>query len=196
MMPYNPPRSTAATPMYSRIPAALARVSRPNKSCMELMMNTRVWNEFCADLTPYDSTQSPFENMPPGGREIQRFGAIPLSSVPLTGANTVVLVETAPIGYDGVIGRVVNMFTGTGFVEGSGGIVWRVQIGNKYARNLGSIPFTYGSMQDPFAIPGIGLPVTSGQTITYYVSIPPGSPVGGTTPQIICGLFGWYWPRK
>jgi hypothetical protein len=55
--------------------------------------------------------------------------------------------------------------------------------------------FNYGSISEPFMIPGAGVPVVSGQTVTYYVSVPPGSPIGGSSPVFICAIFGWYWPR-
>jgi hypothetical protein len=142
----------------------------------------------------YDSTLSPYANMPPGGREIQQMAALPLSSI-VFGVDTPVLTFTAPVGYDGIITEVVNFFTGTGFAEGSGGLIWRVKIGNSFARNLGNILFTYGSLQDHFVIPGVGIPIVSGQIFTYYVNVPVGSPVGGQTPQIVCGAFGWFFAR-
>lgn len=195
MMPFYPTRSTAATPMSSRIPAALARVGRPNKACRELYSNSAAWDTYCAGMPEYDSTKSPYANMPPGGREIQEIAALPLSSVPFDGSNNAVLSFTAPIGYDGIANRLINFFTGTGFAEGSGGIVWRVKVGNKYARNLGSILFTYGSLNDPYIIPGTGIPIVSGQTVTYYVSVPASSSIGGASPQFVCAVMGWFWPR-
>jgi hypothetical protein len=142
----------------------------------------------------YDSTLSPYANMPPGGREIQQMAALPLSSI-TPGVDTTVLTFTASTGFDGILVEFVNFFTGTGFQEGSGGIVWRVKVGNSYARNLGQILFTYGSLQDHFVIPGIGIPVVSGQIVSYIVNVPVGSPVGGASPQIVCGIFGWLFPR-
>jgi len=187
---------TQATPLFPQIPAALARRFPPNPACRQLISNSAAWDAYCAGMPTYDSTKSPYANMPPGGREIQQIAALSFSSLVQDGSNNTVLTFTAPSGYDGVITKVVNFFTGTGFVEGSGGIVWRVKIGNSYARNLGAINFTYGSLQDPFVIPGVGIPIVSGQTLTYQVSVPAASPVGGVNAQFVCACFGWYWSRK
>ena len=189
------PRPTAATPVSSQIPAALSRLSAPNNACALLTRNSAAWSRFCASQPEYDSTKSPYANMPPGGRQIQQMAAIPLSSVVL-GVDTPVLSFQIPIGYDAILTDFTNFFTGTGFVEGSGGIAWRVKIGNKYARNLGNVLFTYGSLQEPFKIPGVGIPAVSGQTVTYYVNVPLASPIGGATPQIVCAVLGWNYPRS
>ena len=186
--------STATTPLFSQIPAALARRSPPNKACQLLRQNSNAWDAYAATMPPYDSTKSPYANMPPGGREIQQMAALSLLNI-TPGVDTTVLSFRAHSGYDGVLNRAVNFYTGTGFVEGSGGIVWRVKVGNKYARNLGNILFTYGSLNEPFIIPGTGIPIVSGQQVSYIVNIPVGSPVGGAGAQVICAAFGWLWPR-
>jgi hypothetical protein len=185
---------TQATPLFPQIPAALARRFPPNPACRQLMSNSAAWDAYCAGMPEYDSTKSPYANMPPGGREIQQIAALSLASI-TPGVDTAVLTIQGPSGYDGNLTHFTNFFTGTGFVEGSGGIVWRVKIGNKYARNLGNIQFTYGSLTDPFVIPGTGIPVVSGQTVTYFVNVPVTSPVGGSNAQIICAIFGWWYPR-
>jgi len=190
--------TTAATPINPKIPAPLGRVAPPNDGCRELLNNTAAWEAYARTQPPYNAAFSPYANMPPGGRELQQIAALPFLSYPNPpdGSDQLVLSVTAPLGYDGIITKVVNMFTGTGFVEGSGGIAWRVKIGNKYARNLGNILFTYGSLTDPFVIPGVGVPIVSGQTLRYLVNIPAISPVGGQNAQIICAVFGWFYPRK
>lgn len=187
--------STASTPLFSQIPAALARRMTPNKACRMLQANSAAWDTYCAGMPEYDSSKSPYANMPPGGRQLQQIASLPLSSITL-GLDTAILTVQCPSGYDGIITHVTNFFTGTGFVEGSGGIAWRLKIGNKYARNLGNILFTYGSLNDPFIIPGAGIPIVSGQTATYFVNVPVISPVGGSGATVICALLGWFYGRK
>lgn len=186
-------------PMYPNIPAALNRRLNPNVASKQLANASADWNQFCHDKKNEQlnfNKPSPIERMPPGGREIQEMAALPLSSVPSTSTDTAILTFKVPIGYDAIITHVTNTFAnGTGFIEGTGGIVWRVRVGNVFARNLGNILFSFGSLSEPFVIPGVGIPAISGQTITYYVNIPVTSPVSGASAQIVCAIFGWAWPR-
>lgn len=187
--------TTAANPFYAQIPMPIGRLEQPNEMCLALMNESKAWETYCAGMPPYDSTKSPYANMPPGGRLIQEMDSLTLTG-PFDGTNQTVLTFRVPIGYDGVLNRAINVFTGTGFTEGSGDIVWRLKIGNAYARNFGAVRFSYGSMETPYTIPGLGFPIVSGQLVTYQVSVPVTSGIGGTSPVTICALSGWLYSRK
>jgi len=187
--------TTAANPLYNQIPKPIGRLEPPNTECSALLSESAAWQKYCAGQPPYSFQSSPFVGMPPGGRQIQEMSSLVLNG-PFDGTNQTVLTFRVPVGYDGVITRVINVFTGTGLVEGSGDIVWRLKIGNMYARNLGAVRFTYGSMTQPFEIPGVGLPLVSGQLVTYQVAVPAVSAIGGANPVTICSIQGWLYPRK
>ncbi len=58
--------------------------------------------------------------------------------------DSVVINEVVPSGYDGVLIRTINFFTGTGFLEGSGSIAWRSRLGTDTRATLE----IYGSPMD------------------------------------------------
>lgn len=109
--------------------------------------------------------------------------------------DTVVIAERAPKGYDGLIVGAWWRYTGSGFDEGSGDIVWRVQLGQRYLENLGAVPFAMGSPQSPMPMTE-GQIILSGQTARVIVNVPNLSgmiQVGAS--RIAAGMIGFYWPR-
>jgi hypothetical protein len=142
----------------------------------------------------------PFTVMPARGEELQEMFALPLASVsggpPFNGNDTVLGKFDVPNGYDGVINRFVCSFTGGGFADFSGDIVWRLRVDNRFVKNLGNVTNTYGSFQTAFIIPGnASYRLVSGQTVYLIASIPNGSPV--SAPGVVAaGVFGWTYPRR
>lgn len=122
---------------------------------------------------------------------------------PVTGLNTgnytgldyTIYQFRVPLGYDGVINRFVCGYSGSGFSDFSGNIVWRVKVNARYARNLGNVVNTYSSVSSNFAIPDIDIiRLVSGQTVQLIANIPVGSPVSGG--MVMAGVFGWFTPRR
>ncbi len=115
---------------------------------------------------------------------------------PATAAgDSVVIEERAPYGYDGLILGAYWFYTGSGFDQGSGDIVWRVQLGQRFLEDLGAVTFQMGSPQSPMPMTA-GQIVLSGQTIRVIVNVPNLSgmiQVGAS--RISAGLIGFYWPR-
>ncbi len=138
--------------------------------------------------------QAPWEYMPSQGQEYRQLFSVAVGSIPRDGTNTVIGQFRVPIGYDGVLNQFVSGFTGQGFEEGSGSIVWRVKIGARWAKNLGNVRFTYGSLQTSLLVPGYSLRLISGQTVTIYASIPATSPVSGGV--VTAAAFGWTYPHR
>jgi hypothetical protein len=132
----------------------------------------------------------PWLKMPPEGRQYQEINSIVTPAADST--DYTVTEFKVPTGYDGVITSIANFYTGVGFVEGSGDIVWRVQIGNAWCRNFGNIETTLGSLTSPCPLFRGGVRVYSNQTIRYSTSIPIGSLIAGG--RIVCAVFGWYYP--
>lgn len=133
----------------------------------------------------------PWFKMPMDGQVLNNNIAFQASSLAVN-VNTSLIEFRIPIGWDGVINRIYHTYTGLGFEDGSGQLYWRLRVGSRYARNLGSIPFLYGSIASPFAIPGYGILVYSNQKVSYEVEKTDASINNG---NIICGVVGWIWPR-
>lgn len=139
----------------------------------------------------------PWSEMPPGGLPFDVFDSIATPAA--NGTETRVLQFQVPFGYDGIVLAVANVFTGPGFVEGSGNLVWRIRVGSPSLQgrpqlNYSNIRNTLGSTQTPRDVQG-GIQIVSGQFLEYSVTHALGSPIvpGGT--RIICNIQGFYWPR-
>lgn len=131
----------------------------------------------------------PWIEPPPG---FQAFDAHRHIVTPAVGTDTEVLTVTVPEGYDGIIRRLSNNYTGPNFVAGSGQIIWRLLIDRMVVRNYGQILIEMGSPQWPRDTDGILL--RSGQVVRYMVNVSDPALVGAT--GIICSLAGYFWPKE
>lgn len=139
----------------------------------------------------------PWVEMPPGGLPFDPFGTIVTPAA--NSVETLVLQFRIPYQYDGIILGVTNLFTGPGFVEGSGDLVWRIRVGQpnllgRPQRNYENILQTMGDLGDPRTVQG-GIVVTSNQFVEYSVTHTIGSPIVPAGTRIICNVQGFYWPR-
>lgn len=113
------------------------------------------------------------------------------------GADQLVFSERVPIGYDGILIAVTNLWNGTGFVEASGDITWRIKQDRRFIPYFDSIETTRGGLAVPFDVVGQGIALFSGQLLQYFANFQAGSDsrlnAGG---QTICALTGYIWPRE
>lgn len=134
------------------------------------------------------------EGVPPDAVPF-RFADGILTPFPVDG-DVQVLDFRVPVGYDGIIMQGYNLYTGTGFVQGSGDILWRIQINGKYyVRDWGSIAYQLGRLSDPFPFTD-ALFVTSNQDVRMLVNVPNTSgaiQVGAS--RILGALLGYWLPR-
>ena len=139
---------------------------------------------------PWDDT---FGAIPPGAVPFRAVAGI-VTPAPAAG-NVQVVEYQMPNGYDGLLTALFHFYNGQGFKQGSGDIVWRLQLNQRFVRDLGSMPYALGSPQEP-------IPLTQGQivdsisTLRYLVDVPNLSgliQVGAST--IVCGLIGFMWAR-
>jgi len=182
----------------------------PNRYDFEIFGHAAVWKwiaengglKSCCRIPELGAPiwdQPPWQVRPSQGQDIEEMAGLPIAAVsggaPFDGSDTVIRSFRVPSGYDGVISRAVFGFTGAGFADFSGDIVWRIQVGIRYARNLGNVTNTFGSFATAFAVPGTGnIRLVSGQTVKIIASIPNGSPVNGGV--VTGGVFGWLYPRR
>jgi hypothetical protein len=153
----------------------------------------------------------PYIAMPDSGRRFKEVGSVLVgTNPPLVGDTLVpVLTFTVPTGYDGVVDTVIcNVTPGSsgpsGFIEGSGTIVWRVAAdsilfatsGPRYLRDLGNIMFSYGSLTTPIPTTNSSLRLYSGNIVTFYADFfSSGLGVLATDATVVCGLSGWFYSR-
>lgn len=111
----------------------------------------------------------------------------------ISGDNVVVQFTPGP-GQQAILYGLVCWYTGTGFVPGSGDIIWRLKVGRAWARNRGKILTPQGSPGGPWPVQDYFY-VGEGQPITLYVNVPNSSgaiQIGGS--YILCSLQGWTFP--
>lgn len=140
----------------------------------------------------------PWIQKPSNGLDFEKMFFQPLTAFQtlgvFNGVDTVIGQWRVPNAWDGAIKKVVFGFTGDGHIEGSGDIVWRLKIGQRFANDFGKVLNTYGSLQTALLVQQQNIQVISGQTITLIGNIPATSSVSGG--QVFAGSFGWYWPRR
>jgi len=107
--------------------------------------------------------------------------------------NTLVLSFKVPTGYWGKILGLYLHYTGTGFVPGSGDIIWRIQVGGRWMKGYGDMRFPIGSFQNTASLSD-WLGLRSQRVIRVWVDVPNGSgliQVG--LSRILVGVQGWYY---
>ncbi len=123
-------------------------------------------------------------------------GSIPFDQqdgiiLPALAGDTVVATLVVPDGYDGVINSINCNYTGGGFVQFSGDIVWKIFRNGASVRNFDSIRNEKGSIVDPRRISPIR--VYSGQVILFTVNHVANGALAG---NVVCGFGGWFYPSK
>ena len=150
---------------------------------------------------PY--TERPYIMMPDSGRRFKTIGTFAVAGATYTSDEHVVVQFPVPVGYDGVVDTVTCGITAngaTGFVEGSGTLVWRVatsqDASRRYLSDLGNIQFSLGSLITPIPTIASGWRIYSGNLITIYVVFPAsGFGIINSLANIVCSLGGWTYSR-
>jgi hypothetical protein len=115
---------------------------------------------------------------------------------PTTAAGDVTVISfRVPPGYDGLLTGLYFGYSGNGFSQGSGDLLFRVRTNQVYLKDLGAVPFLLGSSQQPCPMTQ-GAPLLSSQLVSVIVNVPNLSgniQTGAST--IYCGMNGFWWPR-
>lgn len=109
-------------------------------------------------------------------------------------ADHTVLEFWVPTGYHCSVLAYYALYAGTGFVQGSGDIFWRLRVGNAWARNMGNLPYAMGNSSGTITL-GTAIQLASGDRVRFQVSVPNTSgliQVGAS--YILCGVQGWLYP--
>lgn len=172
----------------------------PNEFNLCLDDEARLWTAInrCGGLKAlcpgHNYPDPPWVKMPGQGKRYGHPSSIPLASAVLD-TDTVVQSFLVPLGYDGVIVAPMNLYTGTGFQEGSGDLTWRIKINMRYVRDYGAITTSMGSLTQPYYNANSQIFLQSGDLVQYLVNRATGSLGNLAGGRIIAGLWGWYWPR-
>lgn len=139
----------------------------------------------------------PYVQPPKNAVRWQPRASLALPVGPETGLDLPVFAERIPLGYDGILIALTNIWNGTGFIEASGDITWRVKIDRRFIPYFDTITTTLGSLAVPYDVVGQGIPLLSGQLVQYFVAFAVGSDarlnMGG---QTLCATTGYIWPRE
>jgi hypothetical protein len=126
--------------------------------------------------------------MPPDGISFDPTAYIAL---PAIGVTSTVVSFTVPDGYHGIIKRLGNVYVGTGFIEGSGALVWQLLSNAGVIRNYDNILASLGLVSNPKDLGG-GIFVHEGELVVLQVNnvslAVGGATVGGR-------LSGWFFPK-
>jgi len=140
----------------------------------------------------------PWIERPSNGIDFQELFFQPLSAFEsggaFTGTDVTLGFFRVPLGYNGVIKKVVFGFTGDGHQEGSGDIVWRLQYGQRFARNFGDVLNSYGSLETALLVQDQHIDIISGQNVLLIANVPATSTI--SNGEIFGGVFGWFWPVR
>ena len=142
--------------------------------------------------TPWDDDGAPLAL--PKEAKILRVENSIVTPTTASGDNLVTSFE-CPIGFDGFITAVVFYYSGTGFVPGSGDLIFRIKVWQRFLKDYAAVPFTLGSPSLPFPL-SQGYLVRSASIIQGIVNVPNLSgniQIGHS--NIVMGFFGFFWPR-
>jgi hypothetical protein len=177
-------------------------LEQPNAFTECLYRDGALWGEIiarggieavCCPAMSNAGVTPPWIAMPPEGRRFQQIGSIPTGVVENT--DLLVLTFDVPLGYDGVIVSIVQMFTAAGFAEGSGDLNWRIRINRRWLKDFGNTTTTLGTVAAPCMIYRGGIRLRTKQVVSYFVNLGTGA-TGRLDPngRIICACFGWFYP--
>jgi hypothetical protein len=106
-----------------------------------------------------------------------------------------VLTYRVPAGYYGFLTYATNEYTGAGFAEAAGALIWSIGVNQWFYPGYGQIPYTLGSRLTGLWNFAGGIPIESNQYITYSVAYNNALTLG-TGGYVICTLQGWIAPIR
>ena len=135
---------------------------------------------------------SPWLHMPLNGRPFHYQTAV---NCPAPGSNDFsVLSFIVPPGWSAAIWGVSNLYTGAGFDQGSGDLIWRISVDGAFSPGFDSIQTTLGGINESRQLQG-PIIAEGGQLVNYSVSVSAGAPFPtGLAAKIVCAFDGWIYP--
>lgn len=181
--------------------AALAKLSAQTtgKGVMRPDARDVINNAGNSLANPYNGDY-PWVTPPLAATQISRRNTI---AAPAYATQALIISFQVPQAMQAVITHIICKYDGSGFVQGSGSVVWTVDINRPLGATVqGYNPPDFGSiitqlgdfLTFPFPIPS-GIRLNERDTIRLKVTT--AAPVGIGAPNYITGAFlGWYYPVK
>ena len=133
----------------------------------------------------YNGQPYPWEQMPPGGTPLlyERVITVPAAAT----ADAPVIEFVVPPGFTCALKRHSHRYLGPGFVEGSGDLIWRIEVDGAHAPGYDDMRTTADR-----EIHGAIL-AEQNQTVRYTVSVDAAAILGD---ELLCGLQGYFYPQQ
>ena len=162
--------------------------------------NLRTWERInaCGGLmsicpgTKYNDP--PWVKMPAQAKRFSYINSIPLPTANY-GVDQLVLSYRVPLGFDGVINYIVQRYTGQGFQEGDGDLTWRLQLNERWVKNLGNTTTSIGTLDSGPLSPNTSIIVQSNQLVQYFVNVAASAAANLQGGRVLASTWGWWWPR-
>lgn len=139
--------------------------------------------------------RAPWVEMPPEGERMQPMGSIALPAD--DGTDQTVLDFTMPLGWDGVATNVMMSYAGgTGFVEGSGDLTWRMKVGERFIPDFNNVIFQLNDLRNPHSLVGGYIRLLSLQRVQIFVAVAVGAGGRLNGGRINAAVAGWKYPRR
>jgi hypothetical protein len=115
-------------------------------------------------------TRSPWLDMPAGGAPFRYINqAVPAAPaavfLPVIGSEVVAVSFTVPAGRDCTIQQIANAVVTGGFTDGSGSVVWRLQVDKLPIQGLNNIVATMGTASNPARLENSPSRITENQLV-------------------------------
>jgi hypothetical protein len=140
------PAVAAVNPNFIRFGRSPIKCANVWDWCLE--NDQRMWGSVewkrhgCIPPKCWRLEDNPLHAIPEQGRELHKYGAIPLPVA--FGVDTQILQFRVPLGYDGIVYGVLCKFVGPGFVNGSGDLLWRFRVNERWVKSLRAVPTELG----------------------------------------------------
>ena len=120
----------------------------------------------------------------------QSFDFVKYVALPAVGANAVIIDFVVPLGMNGIIKRFGNAYVGSGFTEGSGGLLWQLLANTQPLKNYSAIPASLGATALPSEVSSIRIKEMQRiQLVIQNISLVVGGASSGGR------LGGWFYPK-
>lgn len=188
----NPLEDIRVPPPANEYNVSLIQIARIAQGAVR--QKSTSWGE--SSSTVYDANGSaapPWEVMPPNGRPFTYQQSV---ACPALGTNDFAVIRfVVPTGWKAAIRSIANVYAAAGFVEGSGDLIWRIDVDGVYLPGFDNITTTRGTVAQPRRLEGAIL-ASSNEQVTYSVSVSATASVPvGAGNNIVCAIEGWFYPE-
>lgn len=152
--------------------------------------------ELCCP-SQYSGSEPPWIQAPRTARRFQEQSSVVLGNLPAPGTDSAIITFEVPQGMDGVLSNHFQMYTGAGFIEGSGDIAWRIRINRTFLKDYSNMETSLGNNVSPIIFSRGGIRVSSQDEVSYIVNLGPNALVNlDFTARIAVSISGYYYPQE